>query len=92
MWSPARRPARGVGSDGRNSGRSDQRCIWRGVGPQGRGRGDGGVGNFNAVGGTASFILEGTQVPETTTTVSLGVALAGLVGLRWVVQRRGKMG
>ena len=51
-----------------------------------------GLGNFTAVGGTASFILEGTQVPETTTTVSLGVALAGLVGARWVVQRRGKVG
>ncbi len=51
-----------------------------------------GTVNFRAFGGTASFILEGTQVPETTTTVSLGVALAVLVGARWVVQRRGKVG
>ena len=42
-----------------------------------------GTGNFLALAGAYSFVLQGTQVPETTTTVSLGVALAGLVGFRW---------
>lgn len=49
-----------------------------------------GTGNFLALAGAYSFVLEGTQVPEATTTVSLGVALAGLVGFRWFFQRQNK--
>lgn len=52
----------------------------------------GGTANFFAFSGAYSFVLEGTQVPEATTTVSLGVALAGLVGFRWFFQHQTKRG
>lgn len=49
-----------------------------------------GTDAFAARSGDYFFLLEGTQVPEATTTVSLGLALAGLVGFRWFRQRQGQ--